>query len=250
MKAINKTDLCIGQTDIEISLFQAIDKETSFNMVSNCHKAKVVFKRFCADCNKELSFSDIQKAVKIGNEYKVIDTNKLQREKGNLKILGTISISDDDIIFGDSYYFVLPSSDKKNKEKSERTIEKFSYLREALKHSKKGIIGIISSRGKEHLYLLKPYFYGLIAINLIFAEQIRDIREAENYIVTAEYKTDAKIVKDMAESLKVKKDIELKDIKNSRNELIEKALSEEEHNEKKEEIAKNKREIIQEIVNF
>ena len=233
MRAINKTDIEIGETDISVSIYSAVEQETRFKQISECCKASVNYKRVCSNCGKELDWSEIKKAVDVG-ELKEVNTELIKTENGNLKILGLAEDDEEAGYFKDgTVWFIGIQIDKKNKRKTERNLIKYRYLVESLKESKKSLLGIISVRGKEHLIEIKPYFKGLIGLGIYFFDRIRDIREIAGYGLECEI--DKNLVKQMSEKIKSKEVINLKNIENKREKLIEKAI-EGEIKEEKEEI--------------
>ena len=90
MKSINNVDIEVGNSDIPISIFSAVDKETSFKQMSSCCSACVNYQRVCSDCGKILEFSEIKKAIEVGDELKEINAENIKSENGNLKVLGVL----------------------------------------------------------------------------------------------------------------------------------------------------------------
>lgn len=221
MRATNKIDIEIGQSDVPISVYSAVEQEIHLKQVSACCSAEVKYKRFCASCDKELEYGSILKAIEVGEDKKVIDSSKLKADNGNLKILGIIKEdSESQGIFKDgTIYFIGFQQDKKNKAKTERNLIKFSYLRESLRDSNVFLIGVVSFRGKEHIVLLKPFFNAFLGLGLYHFDRIRQINEIDGY--EKECIVDKNVVSQMSESLKTKESISIKNIENTRAKLIE-----------------------------
>ncbi len=221
MRSITKTDLNIGNIDISVSFFKAVDNETGFKLMSKCCNSAVIYKRFCSSCGRELSYNEVYKSLE-GTE---INTEDLKEEKGNLKIIGVIP---KEFIFYRNIYYILPyeethRSKKPNLDRLKRTIEKFSYLRDALIESNKLLIGKVVLRDKLKYIALIPYELGFLGVELIYTEQIREMKEALPTIIYEElknFKTDNKITTKMAEKIKNKNNINLKEIKNAREQKI------------------------------
>jgi len=225
MKAINNCDIEAGQTDIPISIYSAIDKETSFKQISACCNSAVSYKKTCSTCNKELSQEEIKKALEVGDTLKEVNTDLVKVDNSNLKIIGVVKYFDfeNGLIPNGDTWFIGFQFDKKNKGKNLRNIMKFAYFREALRDSNLFFLALINVRGKEHIVLLKPYFKGLIGVGLYNFSLIRDIHEIAGY--SENYEVNPETIKQMSETLKIKAEAKIKDIANTREELIEKALT-------------------------
>ena len=226
MRAISKTDLEIGNSDLAIAVYSAIETETSFKQFSKCCDASVKYNKVCRGCDKILSTDEIYKALEVGETINPIDTEELKAENGNLKILGVVNDDIEQGIFQDgTTWFISYDNDKKNKSKTKRNLMKFSYFRDSLRESQKTFIGLISVRGKEKIVILKPYFNGLVALGCYHFNRLRDINEISG--VNDKHLVDEKIVKQMSDKILGKEKIAIKDIENKRDELIETQLSNE-----------------------
>jgi len=224
MKAINKVDFEIGDNDIPISIYSAVEQETRFKQISNCCKSPVRYRKICEDCESELQQGDINKALSVGQEMKQIDTDKIKVENGNLSLLGVVKTeSEEDGYFRNgTIWFIGVQIDSKNKRKNERSHTKFGYIREALQKAGVSFLCSISVRGKEHLILLKPYCKGLLGLGLYHSERIRKIQDITGYSV--DVKIDDKVATDMSKKIKSKPEVSIRNYKDKRNELIMKAI--------------------------
>ena len=225
MKAIQSTDIQIGNTDISIKLYSAIDKEVSLKQISACCNSAVKYGRVCSECNKVLEWGDIKKGLAVGEEIKEIDKNALKLESGNLKILGLLKDESEEtgILKDGSVWFIGFDLDKKNKTKTARNLMKFSYLREVLKKVEISLIGLISIRGKEHIVVLKPYFNAIVGLGLYHFDRIRDIKEVSGY--SENFVCDEETIKQMALNFAEKESISIKNIENTRNKILEQELN-------------------------
>lgn len=219
---MNKVDIEIGNSDIPISIYSAVEQETRFNQFSNCCKASVSYNKVCADCGRNLEPQDIFKGLIVGDEIKPIDTETIKVESGNLKILGIIDDLEDNGVFKDgTIWFIGTQKETKNKAKTERNLMKFSYFRDAIKSANISFLGLISLRGKEHIVILKNYFNCLLGLGVYAFDRIRDIKE----IPIESYLTNQETIKQMSEQIKLREKINIKDIENTREKLIEMALN-------------------------
>jgi len=227
MKAINSCDIEIGNSDISVKLYSAIEGETHLKQISSCCNAEVKYNRVCSECNKTLEWGEIKKGLPVGEEIREIDADSLKSENGNLKVLGILQDESEEagILKDGSVWFIGFDFDKKNKSKTARNLMKFSYLREVLKKVNDSLIGLISMRGKEHIVLLKPYFNGLIGLGLYHFDRIRDIKEITGY--SENFNCEEETLKQMALNFVDKETISIKNIENTRNKLLELELSKE-----------------------
>lgn len=225
MRAINKTDIEIGNSDIAVTLYSAIDEETHFKQISTCCNSAVNYKKVCSGCFKELNTDEIKKALEVGCSLKEVDTDKIKLDNGNLKILGLMEDTEENGVFKDgSVWFIGIDEDKKNKAKTERNVLKFSYLRESLKLANYSLVGLITTRGKEHICLLKPYFKGIVGMGIYHFDRIRDIKEISGYSLNCNLNPE--MLNSMCEQLKQKEKVLINQIENKRAKLIEQALTE------------------------
>ncbi len=222
MKSINNVDIEVGNSDIPISIFSAVDKETSFKQMSSCCSASVKYQRVCSECGNVLEFSEIKKAIEVGDELKEINVENIKSENGNLKVLGVLEYdSEEDNVFKDgTIWFIGSQTDKRNKAKTKRNLLKYTYLKESLKLAGQSLLCLISVRGKEHIILLKPYYNAFVGLGIYHFDRIRDVKE----IYGEEVEIDKAIVKQMAISVKEKDRFSVKDIENNREKLIEREL--------------------------
>jgi len=244
MKSMNKTEIVIGNTEIPISIYSSVEKETSFKQISTCCNASVNYKKVCSECDKQLEQGEIKKAIDVGDEFKEIDTDTLKTENGSLMILGVLDSEDaEDGVFKDgTIWFLGNQIDKKNKTKTNRNVLKFCYLRESLKKSKKSLICLISVRGKEHIVLLKPYFNAFVGLGVYHFDRIRDVKEISGYSESVDI--DEKNLLTMAENIKAKEKVSINKIENTREKLIKNLLLNPQS--KKEKVEEN----ICELINF
>jgi non-homologous end joining protein Ku len=127
-------------------------------------------------------------------------------------------------------WFIGFETDKKNKGKNERNLTKFSYLREAVRKSGKSLIGLINVRGKEHIILVKPYFKGLIGLGLYHFDRVRDIQEISGY--SEAINIDETMLNTMSQNISQKQEVAINQIENTRNKLIELAITKTEMGDK------------------
>jgi DNA end-binding protein Ku len=232
MKSTNSCDLEIGNSEIAIKIYSAVEGETHFKQISTCCNSPVSYLKVCSECRKELSQEEIKKAIELGDELKQVDSEAVKVETTNLKILGIISNENEEngLIRDGLVWFIGFETDKKNKGKNERNLTKFSYLREAVRKSGKSLIGLINVRGKEHIILVKPYFKGLIGLGLYHFDRVRDIQEISGY--SEAINIDETMLNTMSQNISQKQEVAINQIENTRNKLIELAITKTEMGDK------------------
>jgi DNA end-binding protein Ku len=224
MKATNKTELVLGNSEIEVNIYSAIESETSFTSLSGCCNSPINFKRVCSNCAKEVEFSQLKKAIKVGDEYKEVNKEAIKLETTSFRILGTIEDLEENGIFKNGeVWFIGLTEDKKNKGKTDRNNLKFSYLRESLRNSNVNLIGLINLRGKEHIVILKPYFNAFVGLGLYHFNRVRDVKEVSAYGLSCSL--DNSIILQMSEQIKLKEKIAIKNIENTRDKILSNALT-------------------------
>ena len=235
MRAINKVDIELGQSDLPISIYSAIEKETSFKQFSKCCDSSVKYVKQCSDCGSDLDSDDIFKGLLVGDDIKKVDTDNIKTDNGNLTILGVLDVDiEQNVFYNGDTWFIGFQQDKKNKRKTERNLMKFSYFRESLRESNKSFIGLISLRGKEKIVVLKPYFNGLVGLGIYHFDRIRDIKEIAGY--SSSFDVDKDIVKQMSKKINEKDKVLLKNIENEREKRIELAIDNTEFKTEKKEL--------------
>ncbi len=227
MRSTASLDIQIGNTDIPIKIYSAVEQETHFKQVSVCCNSAVNYKKVCSSCQAELSQDQIKKALEVGDELKQVNSEIVKVENSNLKVLGIISDENEENgLFRDGLvWFIGFETEKKNKGKHERNLTKFSYLRESLRASGVSLLCLVNVRGKEHIILLKPYFNAFIGIGLYHFDRIRDVKEIAGY--SESIQINQEMVKQMSENIKQKDQVNINSIENQRNKLIERALTSE-----------------------
>lgn len=226
MKAILKTYMEIGEMDISVSLYSAVDSETSLKQISKCCNSGVNYLKVCGSCKKNLSADEIYKALEVrkGN-FKAVDSEKLKLESGNLKFLGIVA--DDSESKGylrDEFRVIItPNLEGKNVDRDTREEMKFAYMREALNKGigdgiLKAFLGIVINRNKEHLVLIKPFGDSLIALGLVPFDRVRETPYKSNVVI------DSAIVDKMVEKFKDKPIADIESYKDKKAELIAYAM--------------------------
>jgi DNA end-binding protein Ku len=157
---------------IPIRLYNATEStaKVSFRQLCPDHLSPITYKRWCAEGDHEVQYSEIKRGYEVGKDrYVLIDDKDL--ENLPLPTAHAIDISEfvpaDDIdpgLYFDSAYYVEPEELGK---------KPYQLLRQALAATGRLAIAKIALRDKEHLCALHPNGRGLIMNTLHWPDEIR-----------------------------------------------------------------------------
>jgi DNA end-binding protein Ku len=161
-----------GMVSIPIRLYNATESsaKVSFRQLCGEHQSPISYKRWCAEGDHEVAYSEIKRGYEVGKDrYVIIDDKDL--ENLPLPTAHAIDISEfvpaDDIdpgLYFDSAYYVEPEELGK---------KPYQLLRQALSATGRLAIAKIALRDKEHLCALHPNGNGLIMNTLHWPDEIR-----------------------------------------------------------------------------
>ena len=161
-----------GMVSIPIRLYNATESsaKVSFRQLCGEHLTPISYKRWCADGDHEVQYSEIKRGYEVGKDrYVIIDDKDL--ENLPLPTAHAIDISEfvpvDDIepgLYYDSAYYVEPEELGK---------KPYHLLRQALAATGRMAIAKIALRDKEHLAALHPNGKGIIMNTLHWPDEIR-----------------------------------------------------------------------------
>jgi DNA end-binding protein Ku len=161
-----------GMVSIPIRLYNATEStaKVSFRQLCPEHHSPISYKRWCAEGDHEVNYSEIQRGYEIGKDRYVIIEDK---DLDNLPLVTSHSIDiaefvpTDDVepgLYYDSAYYVEPEELGK---------KPYHLLRKALEATGRMAIAKIALRDKEHLAALHPNGHGLIMNTLHWPDEIR-----------------------------------------------------------------------------
>ncbi len=161
-----------GMVSIPIRLYNATESsaKVSFRQLCGEHQAPISYKRWCAEGDHEVPYSEIKRGYEIGKDrYVIIDDKDLDNLP--LPTAHAIDISEfvpvesvEPGLYFDNAYYVEPEELGK---------KPYQLLRQALKATDKMAIAKIALRDKEHLCALHPNGSGLIMNTLHWPDEIR-----------------------------------------------------------------------------
>jgi DNA end-binding protein Ku len=161
-----------GMVSIPIRLYNATESTSrvSFRQLCPDHHSPISYKRWCAEGDHEVQYSEILRGYEVGKDrYVIVDDKDLDNLP--LPTAHAIDISEfvpvDEIepgLYFDNAYFVEPEELGK---------KPYQLLRQALQATGKMAIAKIALRDKEHLAALHPNGKGLLMNTLHWPDEIR-----------------------------------------------------------------------------
>jgi DNA end-binding protein Ku len=157
---------------IPIRLYNATESgaKVSFHQLCPEHHSRISYKRWCAEGDHEVPYSEIERGYEVGKDrYVIIDDKDLDNLP--LPTAHAIDIEEfvpaDDIepgLYYDSAYYVEPEELGK---------KPYHLLKRALEATGRTAIAKIALRDKEHLAALHPNGSGIIMNTLHWPDEIR-----------------------------------------------------------------------------
>ncbi len=161
-----------GMVSIPIRLYNATESsaKVSFRQLCPDHHSPITYKRWCAEGDHEVAYSEIQRGYEVAKDRYVIISDR-DLENLPLPTAHAIDISEfvpvDDIepgLYYDNAYYVEPEELGK---------KPYQLLRQALAATGRLAIAKIALRDKEHLCALHPNGNGLMMNTLHWPDEIR-----------------------------------------------------------------------------
>lgn len=169
MAVAHKGAISFGLVHIPISLYRTTrDIEISFNQLCKESKQRVHYKKYCANCEKELTSKDIVKGYQYEKDKYVImtqeelDAIKTEKDK-TIHILQFCDLSQIDDIYYEKNYYAIPDAG------SEKAYE---LLRKAMASEGKVAIAKTILGTKETLLALCPEEDYILMKTLFYQEEI------------------------------------------------------------------------------
>lgn len=179
-----KGHITFGLVSFPVKLFTAARGETiSFNQLHKTDHSRVRQVLYCAAEDKPISRSEIVKGYEYEKDrYVVIEEEEIKKIQPKsakvMEILEFVKASDVDAVYLESSYYLAPD---------EAGEKPYALFFEALRRS--GYYGIakITVHNREHVVVLRPGRYGLLAHTMYYADEVRR---------SDEFRTDTSLVKE------------------------------------------------------
>lgn len=217
MKAIGTININFGLVNIPLKINSFMDYNP-FELSSLCPKCdnkinqiKICKNPECENYLKEIPYPELKKALKDGKNFIVVDKDTFKIQENRL-----ITIQENNttpIFLFKKSYILTP---EKNNEKQ------YSLLLELLKTENKEMIIEYTFRNNTHLGLIKYYNFineMLLLIDLCYPEQIKEHTQIKKKEISEE---ELQIAIAIFKKLNEKLNINVMEIKDRRNEIVEK----------------------------
>jgi DNA end-binding protein Ku len=161
-----------GMVSIPIRLYNATESsaKVSFRQLCPEHHSPISYKRWCADGDHEVSYSEIQRGYEVGKDrYVIIDDKDLD----NLPLPTAHSIDIEEFVPTDDVEPGLYFNNAYYMEPEELGKKPYQLLRKALEATGRMAIAKIALRDREHLAALHPNGAGLLMNTLHWPDEIR-----------------------------------------------------------------------------
>lgn len=194
--------LSFGLVNINIELYSAIKQHSlGFNLLhAKCH-TPIKYERWCPRCNKEVSWDDIVKGLKLSDGTYFILTKealaKLKQQKTDyINIIEFIDSGLLDTIYLNQHYYIAPSR---------ATDKAFFLFMVALKKMNKIAIGQFVLRDKQYVCAIQPYKNCLLLTTLNYNYEIKKVAKIEELHVLKIEAKELKLAEQLIDKLNVKK---------------------------------------------
>lgn len=172
MAVAHKSAISVGMVYIPCGLYKTTrDISISFNQLCKDTNQRVRYKKFCGNCDKEVSNKDIIKGYEFEKDKYITITNeeleKIKTKKDKtIHIIQFAKMSEIDNIYYDKNYYIVPDTG------GEKAYELF---RQSMLKQKKVAIAKTVLGTNETLIVLYPTKDGLIAKTLYYAEEVLEV---------------------------------------------------------------------------
>lgn len=204
MRSLWTGSISFGLVNIPIKLYSATESSSlSLDMLDKKDHSNIHFKRVNEKTGKEVSWDNIVKGYKVGDEYVILtdeDFKKASPEQTKtVDIEEFVNLDAVPPIYFETSYYMEP----------EKTGGKaYVLLRDALLKAKKAALGSFVLRNKESLCLIAPSGDILVLHKIKYAQEIRsteDIKVPSSKLTSAEMQMAAKLIDQLSGKFDVSK---------------------------------------------
>ncbi len=159
-----------GMVSIPVKLYSATEsKSISFNQLHDVCKSRINQQRFCATCDRQVEYAELEKGYEVAKgQYVVVTKEELEGlplpSKQTVNLNAFVKRDDIDAVYHDSSYMVEPDP---------KALRPFVLLMKALTDKQMIGIGTIAIRSKERLCALRPLDGTLMLDTLLYPDEIR-----------------------------------------------------------------------------
>jgi DNA end-binding protein Ku len=169
--------LKVSLVTIPVKVFPATEPSAtlSFNQLHAECQTRIQQKRWCPQCEKEVSLSEIVKGYEFEKgRYVIVNDEDIQKVRvESTRVIDLVQFTDDtaiDPIYVDRAYYLAPDGGM--------ATEAFAVMREGM--AGKAGIGKLALYGREYLVAVRPQKKGLVMYTLHHEAEIRSIDSIED----------------------------------------------------------------------
>jgi DNA end-binding protein Ku len=170
-RSIWKGNITFGMVSIPVRLFSATeDKDVSFHLLHAPDHARIQFKRWCSQEDREVPNDELIKAYEVSkDQYVELSDDDLAQlplpSKHTIELSAFVETADIDPIYYQKSYYLEPE---------ETGLKPYALLVRVL--GRKGVIGVakVALRNKERLCALRPLDDTLVLETLYYPDEIRE----------------------------------------------------------------------------
>lgn len=169
MASIHRGAISFGLVHIPIQLYKTtVNNDISFHQLSKTTHERIHYKKYCANCTKELSAKDIVKGYEYEKDQYIImsddelDALKTPQDR-TIHILHFTKLEDIHDIFYEKNYYAIPEP---------RAEKAYELLRKAMASLKVVAIAKTVIKTKETLLILTPMEQGILVKTLFYEDEI------------------------------------------------------------------------------
>ena len=162
--------ISFGMVSIPVKLYSATEsKSISFNQLHNVCKSRINQQRWCATCDRQVEYAELDKGYEVAKgQYVVVTKEELDSlplpSKQTVNLNAFVQRDEIDAVYHDSSYMVEPDP---------KALRPFVLLMKTLIDKQMIGIGTIAIRSKERLCALRPLDGTLMLDTLLYPDEIR-----------------------------------------------------------------------------
>jgi DNA end-binding protein Ku len=167
-----KGAITFGLVTIPVGLFAATERraEISFRLLHEKDSSPIDYRRFCAEENVEVQWSDIVKGYEYEKgQYVVMTDEDFAKARvpatQTFEVRAFVPAKDIDPMYFEQPYYLSPTG--------KTGVKAYALLRDALRKTERVGVGTIVLRQRERLAALKPMTEALVLTTMRFAHEIR-----------------------------------------------------------------------------
>jgi len=184
MHTVWKGAISFGLVNIPVRMFTATeDKDIKFRYLHKTCNTPINYKKFCPNCNTDVTEDDIVRGYEYEPGHFVILTEAdFESVKGaskskSIEILDFVNLSEIDPVYFDKSYYLSPQ---------ETGSKAYNLLRQAMNDTGKIAIARVTIRSKETLAALRVYKNALVMETLFYAAEVRSTEQIPGLPAIAE----------------------------------------------------------------